>query len=42
MVVVLIPAISQFTNEIGAKGPEWVTDLNQWSTDVFGVVIVDP
>ncbi|MCZ6631390.1 MAG: AI-2E family transporter [Actinobacteria bacterium] len=42
MVVVLIPAISQFTNEIGEQGPVWVTDLNQWSTDVFGVVIVDP
>ncbi len=42
MVVVLIPAISQFTDEVSNKGPEWVTDLNQLGTDVFGVVIIDP
>lgn len=42
MVVVLIPAMSQFMDEVGDKGPEWVTDLNKLGTDVFGVVIIDP
>ncbi len=41
MVVVLIPAINQFTDEVGERGPEWVADLNQWGTDTIGVVIVD-
>ena len=42
MVVVLIPALTEFANEVGASGPEWVTQLNGWSTDTFGVVVIDP
>ena len=42
MVAVLIPAIGQFTDEVAENGPGWVSQLNSWSTDVFGVVVFDP
>ena len=41
MVLVLIPAIVELAEQIGTRGPEWVTSLDQWTKDTFGLDIID-
>lgn len=36
MVVVLVPAVVTFADQVRANGGEWVTQLNQASQDLFG------
>ena len=41
MVVVLIPAIVNFADEVGNSGTNWTDQLNSWTQDTFGKDVVD-
>jgi predicted PurR-regulated permease PerM len=41
MVLVLIPGIVEFANQVGEQGDEWVAELNAWTEDSFGVTVID-
>lgn len=41
MVLVLIPAIVELADQIGNQGPDWVVAINVWSSDTFGVVLIE-
>jgi len=41
MVLVLIPGIVEFADQVGENGQEWVSDLNAWTEDTFGATVVD-
>lgn len=41
MVVVLVPSIVEFGEQIGTQGPEWASSLNGWTDDTFGFVLLD-
>jgi len=41
MVLVLIPGIVEFADQIGEKGDEWAADLNAWTEDTFGVTAIE-
>jgi len=41
MVLVLIPGIVEFANQVGEQGDEWVAELNTWTEDSFGVTVID-
>jgi len=41
MVLVLIPGIVEFANQVGEQGDEWVAELNAWTEDSFGVTAID-
>lgn len=41
MVLVLIPGIVEFANQVGEQGDEWVAELNAWTEDTFGVTAID-
>lgn len=40
LTLVLIPAISQLASEIGKSGSQWLTSLDNWTSDTFGFHIV--
>ncbi|MGE5285687.1 MAG: AI-2E family transporter [Micromonosporaceae bacterium] len=40
MVAVLIPAIAQLAQRIGQSGGQWLTSLDHWLTDTFGVHLI--
>jgi predicted PurR-regulated permease PerM len=40
LTLVLIPAISQLASEIGKSGTQWLTNLDNWTSDTFGFHIV--
>lgn len=40
LTLVLIPAISQLASEIGKSGTQWLTSLDNWTSDTFGFHIV--
>ena len=40
MIVVLIPAIEEFANQIQVKGPAWADQLNSFTQDRFGTQII--
>ncbi len=40
MIVVLIPAIQEFANQIQVKGPTWADQLNSFTQDTFGSQLV--
>jgi len=42
MIVVLIPAVAQIADEIGAKGSDWFKDLSLWIENTFHVEIWTP
>jgi predicted PurR-regulated permease PerM len=39
MVVVLIPALAELARVIGEQGAQWIDNVNQWTSDTFGVEI---
>lgn len=41
MVLVLIPGIVEFAEEIGQEGDQWAADLNTWTEDTFGVTVIE-
>lgn len=41
MVLVLIPAIVELADQIGSQGPDWVVAINLWTSDTFGVVLIE-
>lgn len=41
MVLVLIPGIVEFADQIGEQGDEWAADLNAWTEDTFGVTAIE-
>jgi predicted PurR-regulated permease PerM len=41
MVVVLIPAIVNFADEVGSSGTDWTDKLNSWAQDTFGKDLVN-
>lgn len=41
MVLVLIPGISEFADEVSENGNEWVDQLNEVAEDTFDVTLVD-
>lgn len=40
MVAVLIPAIARLAQRIGQSGGQWITSLDRWLTDTFGVHLI--
>lgn len=40
MVAVLIPAIGQLAQRIGQSGDQWLTSLDHWLSDTFGVHLI--
>ena len=41
LTVVLIPAIAKLAQQIGQDGTQWLTELDKWTSDTFGVHIVN-
>ena len=41
MVLVLIPAIVDFADEVGGSGTDWTDKLNSWAQDTFGKDLVN-
>lgn len=41
MVLLLIPAIGNFADEISENGPEWAENLNDWGQSTFGRDLID-
>ena len=41
MVLVLIPGIIEFANEIGEQGDDWAAELNTFTEDNFGVTAIE-
>lgn len=41
MVLVLIPGIVKFADEVSVSGGEWVENANTWTEDTFGTTLVD-
>ena len=41
MVLVLIPGIVEFADQIGEEGDQWAADLNAWTEDTFGVTVIE-
>jgi predicted PurR-regulated permease PerM len=40
LTLVLIPAIAQLAERVGQKGTQWLTSLDRWTSDTFGIHIV--
>lgn len=41
MVVVLIPGIVEFADQVGENGDEWTAELNTWTEDTFGFTAIE-
>lgn len=42
LTLVLIPAIAQLAQRVGQNGTQWLTSLDRWTSDTFGIHIVSP
>ncbi len=40
LTLVLIPAIAQLAQRVGQNGTQWLTSLDRWTSDTFGIHIV--
>ncbi|HEU4356611.1 MAG TPA: AI-2E family transporter, partial [Actinomycetota bacterium] len=40
LTLVLIPAIAQLAQRVGLNGTQWLTSLDRWTSDTFGIHIV--
>jgi predicted PurR-regulated permease PerM len=40
LTLVLIPAIAQLAEQVGQNGTQWLTSLDRWTSDTFGIHIV--
>ena len=40
LTLVLIPAITQLAQQVGQNGTQWLTSLDRWTSDTFGIHIV--
>jgi predicted PurR-regulated permease PerM len=40
LTLVLIPAIAQLAEQVGQNGTQWLTSLDRWTSDMFGIHIV--
>jgi predicted PurR-regulated permease PerM len=40
LTLVLLPTISRLAREIGQNGTRWLTDVDRWASDTFGIHIV--
>jgi predicted PurR-regulated permease PerM len=40
LTLVLIPAIAQLAQQVGQNGTQWLTSLDRWTSDTFGIHIV--
>jgi predicted PurR-regulated permease PerM len=40
LTLVLIPAIAQLGEQVGQNGTQWLTSLDRWTSDTFGIHIV--
>ena len=40
LTLVLIPAIAQLAEQVGQNGTQWLTRLDRWTSDTFGIHIV--
>ncbi len=41
MVVILVPAVTEFANQIQVKGPLWADQINDFTSDTFGTEVLD-